>query len=279
MCGKDALGKPTQGQLQKLDLTDANIVAGGLSYNESRYTEERTIGYGMFGELDILTEIKLPANTLKIEQDAFHNCISLTSLSIPGSTKELTPSIGCLRLAHISVTEGNPAYIGIDGVVYSLNGEALVWFPEGMEKDEIRFSPTLKSIGEYALQKCKVRSIVLPASLTSIGKSAFYAAEIESVVLPDGLQSIPLGIFQQCSKLVSVTLGSACETLSDYCFDGCTLRHLYVKAAIPPVCQSGTFYGVVKIFTDCTLHVPKESLPIYRNHSTWKQFQHLAIIE
>lgn len=279
MCGKDVLGKPTQGQLQKLDLTDASIVAGGLSYNESRYTEERTIGYGMFGELDILTEIKLPANTLKIEQDAFHNCTSLTSLSIPGSTKELTPSVGCPRLAHISVTEGNPAYIGIDGVVYSLNGEALVWFPEGMEKDEIRFSPTLKSIGEYALQKCKVRSIVLPASLTSIGKSAFYAAEIESVVLPDGLQSVPLGIFQQCSKLVSVTLGSACETLSDYCFDGCTLRHLYVKATIPPVCQSGTFYGAVKIFTDCTLHVPKESLPIYRNHSTWKQFQHLTIIE
>ncbi|WP_300938122.1 leucine-rich repeat protein [Bacteroides acidifaciens] len=179
MCGKDVRGNQTQGQLQKLDLTDALIVAGGLSYDESRYTTEHTIGNGMFGELDILTEIKLPENTLVIEQNAFRNCTSLTALSIPGSTKDLTPSSGCRHLEHLSVITGNPEYSSTDGVVYSKNGETLVWFPEGMEKDELHLSPTLKSIGEYALQKCKIRSIILPGSVTSIGKLAFYASEIE----------------------------------------------------------------------------------------------------
>lgn len=279
MCGKDIHSSRTQGQLQKLDLSDAYIVAGGLSYDESRYTTENTIGNGMFGELDIPTEIKLPENTLVIEQDAFHNCTSLTALSIPGSTKELTPSDGCHNLKHISVTTGNSVYSSIDGVVYSKNSETLIWFPEGMKRNELHLSPTLKSIGEYALQRCKIRSIVLPGSLTSIGKLAFYAAEIESVVLPDGLRSVPLGIFQQCQNLTSVTLGSACEVLSDYCFDGCPLQHLYVHAVIPPVCQSNTFSGMKNIFADCILYVPAESLPIYRDHSTWQQFQHIKIIE
>lgn len=116
-----------------------------------------------------------------------------------------------------------------------------------MEKEELRLSPTLKSIGEYALQKCKIRSIVLPGSVISIGKLAFYASEIESIVLPDGLRSMPLGIFQQCQNLTSVTLGSDCEALSDYCFDGCPLQHLYVNAVIPPVCQSNTFSGARNI--------------------------------
>lgn len=279
MCGKDVRGNRTQGQLQKLDLTDALIVAGGLSYDESRYTTEYTIGNGMFGELDIPTEIKLPENTLVIEQNAFRNCTSLTALSIPGSTMELTPSSGCCHLGHLSVTTGNSEYSSVDGVVYSKDGEVLVWFPEGMKKEELRLSPTLKSIGEYALQKCKIRSIVLPASVTSIGKLAFYASEIESIVLPDGLRSIPLGIFQQCQNLTSVTLGSDCEALSDYCFDGCPLQHLYVNAVIPPVCQPNTFSGTKNIFADCILHIPAESLPIYRNHSTWKLFQHIKVIE
>lgn len=100
----------------------------------------------------------------------------------------------------------------MDGVVYNKSGEVLVWFPEGIIGDNIQFSPTLKSIGDYALQKCKIRSIVLPNSLSSIGKQAFCESEIKSVILPDGLRSISTGLFQNCKSLTSVTLGSKCES-------------------------------------------------------------------
>lgn len=275
MSGKDITGNPTSGILQRLDLTDAFIVSGGLSYDESRYTEDYTIGYGMFGELEVLKEIKLPTSTLIIEQNAFKNSMALTELSIPCNTEELTPSTGCKNLSHISIAPANTHYISIDGVVYNKSGEVLVWFPEGITRDKIQFSPTLKSIGDYALQKCKISSIVLPNSLSSIGKQAFCESGIESVTLPDGLRNVSTGLFQNCKSLTSVTLGSKCESISAYCFDGCPLQHLYVKASTPPVCHSETFSGAESIFTDCVLHIPAESRTQYRNHNIWKQFLHI----
>ena len=275
MSGKDITGNPTTGILQQLDLTDAFIVSGGLSYDESRYTKDHTIGYGMFGELEMLKEIKLPASTLVIEQNAFKNNTALTELSIPGNTKELIPSTGCKNLSHISIVSGNTHYTSIDGVVYNKSSEALVWFPEGITGDKIQFSSTLKSIGDYALQKCKIRSIVLPSSLISIGKQAFHGSEVESVILPDGLRNVSTGLFQNCKNLTSVTLGSKCESISAYCFDGCPLQHLYVKASTPPVCHSETFNGAENIFSDCILHVSAESRAQYRNHNIWKRFFHI----
>ncbi|MEY8707812.1 leucine-rich repeat protein [Bacteroides faecichinchillae] len=275
MSGKDITGNPTPGILQQLDLTDALIVSGGMSYDESRHTEDHTIGYGMFGELEVLKEIELPASTLIIEQNAFKNSTALTKLSIPSNTEILTPSTGCKNLSHISIASGNTHYTSMDGVVYNKSGEILVWFPEGIMGANIQFSPTLKSIGDYALQKCKIRSIVLPNSLSSIGKQAFCESEIESVILPDGLRSVSTGLFQNCKSLTSVTLGSKCESISAYCFDNCPLQHLYVKASTPPVCHSETFNGAESIFANCILHIPPESRTQYRNHNIWKQFFHI----
>lgn len=272
MLGKDIDGNNTKGKLSKMNMTDTYIVAGGLSYYKARYTEENTIGYGMFGYLEILKEIKLPEETQIIEQDAFKNSIALTKLSIPGKTERLIPSVGCSLLSHISIASNNPNYSSTGGVVYDKNGENLIWFPEGISGDEIQFPSSLKSIGDFALQKCRIRTIVLPNSLISLGKQAFYGAEIESIVLPDKLRTISYGLFQECRNLTSVTLGSDCQLISDYCFDGCALRYLYVRASYPPVCLPEAFTGATDLFSGCVLHVPDKSLDLYKNANVWKQF-------
>lgn len=272
MLGKDVDGKNTNGKLAILNMTDARIVSGGLSYNETRFTEDHTIGYGMFGELELLKEIKLPEEIRIIEQDAFKNCKALTTLAIPEKTEKLMPSAGCRELNHITAATTSRMFSSADGVLYDKNGESLVWFPEGKSGDEIIFPSTLKSIGDFALQKCLVRHIILPNMVTSIGKQAFYAAEIESIILPDRLRTISYGMFQECKNLISVTLGSDCELISDYCFDGCALKHLYVKASYPPVCYEEAFTGAVDIFSGCELHVPAGSVALYRNANVWQQF-------
>lgn len=272
MMGKDIYGKATDGKLSVLDMTDARIVTGGLSYNETRFTQDNTIGYGMFGDLELLEKIMLPEETAIIEKDAFKNSKTLTALSIPEKTEKVTPSTGCSKLSQITVAPTNRIYSSTDGVVYDKKGENLVWFPEAKSGEEIQFSATLKSIGDFALQKCRVRKLVLPNSLTNIGKQAFYAAEMESVVLPDNLRTVSYGLFQSCKNLTSVTLGSNCELISEYCFDGCTLKHLYVKASYPPVCTQEAFTGAKNLFDGCELHVPAESVDLYRNAKVWQQF-------
>lgn len=273
MCGKDHLGKPTRGKLQRINLTNSEIVEGGLAYDESHFTERHVVGQGMFADLPQLQEINLPEKTRLIGQDAFRNCSSLTRISIPAATEQLIPSRGCSSLQQVDITPGNKQYQSVDGVVYNGSGEALVWWPEGLKRETITFSPTLKAIEERALQQCRVRHIVLPNSLERIGNLAFYGSEMESVKLPDHLETLAPGVFQSCKNLKEMTLGSNCKLLSEFCLDGCELQHLYVNAEIPPACEPKAFGDESKLFATCIVHVPAQRLTAYRSHAFWKQFQ------
>lgn len=273
MCGKDHLGKPTSGKLQQINLTNSEIVEGGLAYDESHFTERHVVGQGMFANLPQLQEINLPEKTRLIGQDAFRNCSSLTRISIPAATEQLIPSRGCSGLQRVDITPGNKQYQSVDGVVYNGSGEALVWWPEGLKRETITFSPTLKAIEERALQQCRVRHIVLPNSLERIGNLAFYGSEMESVKLPDHLETLAPGVFQSCKNLKEMTLGSNCKLLSEFCLDGCELQHLYVNAEIPPACEPKAFGDESKFFATCIVHVPAQRLTAYRSHAFWKQFQ------
>ena len=273
MCGKDHLGKPTRGKLQRINLTNSEIVEGGLAYDESHFTERHVVGQGMFADLPQLQEINLPEKTRLIGQDAFRNCSSLTRISIPAVTEQLIPSRGCSSLQRVDITPGNKQYQSVDGVVYNGSGEALVWWPEGLKRETITFSPTLKAIEERALQQCRVRHIVLPNSLERIGNLAFYGSEMESVKLPDHLETLAPGVFQSCKNLKEMTLGSNCKLLSEFCLDSCELQHLYVNAEIPPACEPKAFGDESKLFATCIVHVPAQRLTAYRSHAFWKQFQ------
>lgn len=272
MAGMDVNGQPTSGILAKLDLTDARIVAGGVSYDGTHYTQDDEVGQGMFANLEKLSVLKLPSNTTVIGQDAFKNCSALKRLSIPYTTTSLTPSTGCNRLRYIDVMPGNGSYKGMEGIVYNGDGTAMVWFPEGISVDKLRLSPTLTTIRDYALQHCKVRRIDFPASLTYLGKQAFMGSELEIVMLPDALETVSIGAFQSCTHLTTVTLGSGCKFVSDYSFKDCPLRDLYIRATVPPVSSTLAWGGINDLFARCVLHVPEESREIYVNHSFWGQF-------
>ena len=65
----------TDGELEKLDLSESSIVEGGEWYYNSYYTSNNTIGKSMFEECKKLQEIILPNNLIAIEYYAFDQCI------------------------------------------------------------------------------------------------------------------------------------------------------------------------------------------------------------
>ena len=88
MAGRDKEGYPTEGNLQILDLSEANIVNSGGDYylHENGYyyyTKEKEIGTSAFAGCSNLTDLKLPVNITAIGDYAFYGCTGLTSLTIP----------------------------------------------------------------------------------------------------------------------------------------------------------------------------------------------------
>lgn len=112
MAGRDVDGMSTDGQLATLDLSDANIVAGGANYYKvkrglsTKYynnAEDDVVGFYMFANCGNLTSVKLPKTAKKIELYAFNNCKALKECTLPDSLKE----VGSYAFTSTALTEVN----------------------------------------------------------------------------------------------------------------------------------------------------------------------------
>lgn len=276
MAGRGADGDATQGQLADIDISGARIVHGGGVYAASRYAEDGVVGVGMFASCSNLKRIVLPQLAVRIDKDAFMDCTSLRSITIPASVSELVPSSGCTALEDISVARANTHYSSRDGVLMSSDGKSLIWFPMGKTGD-YTLPATVTAVGEYAFRDCSIEKFVFADGLKKIGQCAFYNSKVREVVLPSTLQQVPTGTFQKCARLTTVHMGENTELLGEYVFDGCPLTDIYITAPMPPVCYSKTFATSVGSFMKtCRLHVPKGRKAYYRANSTWGKFENIT---
>lgn len=275
MAGRDDGDNVTGGQLCDIDIAGARIVAGGGVYAASRYTEDGVVGNGMFALCSNIRRIVLPQEAVRIDKDAFKDCTSLRSITVPASVSELTPSSGCTSLEDISVAEANSHYSSSDGVLMSGDGKSILWFPMG-KRGEYTLPSTVTSVGEYAFRDCSIEKFVFAEGLKNIGQCAFYNSKVREVVLPSTLQKVPTGTFQKCSEMTTVRMGESTELLGEYVFDGCPLTDIYITAPMPPVCYAKTFATSGGNFMKtCRVHVPKGRKPYYKANSIWGNFDNI----
>jgi hypothetical protein len=107
--------EPREGNLRRLDITNATIVEGGEPYlylsefstpeEVCIYTKNNTIGDFMFWDCVNLEEIRLPVNITEVNTEPFMYSTALKSVTIPfGITKLLGWDFGhCTKLKSISL--------------------------------------------------------------------------------------------------------------------------------------------------------------------------------
>lgn len=100
-------------------------------------------------------------------------------------------------IQNIEVTESNPYYKSIDGVVYSKDGKKL-----------IKFSPVRKC--------CNFK---IPEGVEEIDAHAFdWNKYLYRIQLPETLKNLKSGTFTTCEKLRVIYIPSAMEYIEDECF-------------------------------------------------------------
>ena len=107
-----------------------------------------------------------------IGEEAFYNCRSLTSVTIPGSVTSIDKDAFCFCSSLTSVT-----------------------IPD-----------SVTSIGDRAFLGCtSLTSVTIPDSVTSIGEFTFYNCKsLTSVTIPDSVTSIGVGAFASCTSLTGI---------------------------------------------------------------------------
>ena len=192
-----------------------------------------------------------------IGSDAFSGCAALTSIEIPNSVTEIGDGAfsGCTGLTSINVSDGNANYASIDGVLYDKGKKTLIQCPRGKTNIEIPNSVT--SIGKSAFEGCKaLTSIEIPNSVTSIGEWAFDGCEaLTSIEIPNSVTSIGDQAFAWCKALTSIHI--RCEHPENL--------KIYEEA----------FYKTN--IENCTLHVPKWTENVYRQHPAFRKFKKIKV--
>lgn len=262
--------------LQKLDLTNASIVAGGDSYARWHYddnavtqygstvwnTEANVVGNYMFYDMPHLRSLKLPSGTTAIGEYAIcqerdhGNRFMLSECPIPSGVK----TIGRDAFYYTGITE-----VTVPSGVTTLEREVFwhceklvsVSLPEGLKTigwgpfsecyalETVNMPSTVESIDQYAFYNNQVRTspLVIPAACKSIGAYAFrYNYLLPSITFNEGLQSIGYCAFSQCTAATINNLPSTIMSLGEWVFEYCeAITQFTVPASIKAI-PSGLVY-------------------------------------
>ena len=176
MAGSDYAKQETNGKLVHLDLTQANIVAGGAPFvsgiNElPSYTENNIIGHYMFANCKLIS-IMLPYTITNIYRSIFENCYNLSNVSMPNRIQSLYGSsfANCISLSTLDL-------------------------PKDLEEIEIS-----------VFQGCiNLTTLNIPSQITSINRYAFKdCSKLTQLTLPASLQNLGEGIFEKCTNLNTI---------------------------------------------------------------------------
>ena len=185
-----------------------------------------------------------------IAKEAFCNCSSLTSITIPNSVTSIGENAfkNCsLRKVIVSdiaawcnISFGNylsnPLYYAHH--LYSDENTEItnLIIPEGVTSimeycfaycsslSSINIPNSVTSIGGGAFRDCSsLTSITIPNSVTSIEQNTFYGCtSLTSIDIPNSVTSIGGGAFRDCSSLTSITIPNSVTSIEQNTFYGCT---------------------------------------------------------
>ena len=189
------------------------------------------IGYEAFYDCDSLTSVTIPDSVTTIGDEAFCGC-DITSITIPDSV----------------TTIGDDAFGGCESLTSVTIGDSVT------------------TIGEWAFNYClSLTSVTIPDSVTTIGGGAFRDCNsLTSVTIPDSVIMIGDYTFAHCSNLTSVIIGDSVTTIGEWVFSTCrSLESVYCKATTPPTMGGGIFTYAPSIY------VPTASVNAYKSAYGW----------
>ena len=185
-----------------------------------------SIGDDAFSQCTSLTSVTIPDSVTSIGENVFWNCNRLTSVTIPDSVTSIGEDAFhyCTRLTSVTIPNS------VTSIGYYAFGYCLSLTNITVDENNKNYS----SADGVLFNKDKTELILYPAgkaetsytisnSVTSIGRSAFeHCKSLTSVTIPNSVTSIGYYAFRDCDSLTSVTIPNSVTSIGRWAFDDCT---------------------------------------------------------
>lgn len=164
----------------------------------------------------------------------------LNEINIPKSVDDLSNGVlsNCYGLTMVNVTESNPYYTSVDGIVFTKDMSELVLCPQKKYITDYSIPEGVTKIGDYAFSnQAYLKTITFPDGITHIGEYAFqHCTNITAIAFPDSVISIERGALYYCNGLAAVTLPSTLTEISKELFYHCSsLKELILPDTITSI--------------------------------------------
>lgn len=179
---------------------------------------------------------------LSIAEDAFKNCSSLISVTLPDGLEYIGDNafFGCSSIVNInipnSVTDiGHFVFYdcvslqyNVDNSLQYLGDESnkYIYLAGAVSRDLVvlRINENCKFIGSEAfVGYSSLKSVIIPDSVVSIGLSSFYnCVSLENVEIGESVKKIDTYAFSDCSSLVNVNIPNSVEIIASSAFLNCS---------------------------------------------------------
>ena len=91
-----------------------------------------------------------------ISTRAFYGCETVAAIQIPAGVTDIgeLAFAACPNLVYISVSESNPRYCDVEGVLYSADGSELILYPARHAGESVTVPATVRRIADMAFYQC-----------------------------------------------------------------------------------------------------------------------------
>ena len=175
---------------------------------------------GAFHECETLTSVTIPYGITAVNDLAFVNCKSLISIVFSESVTFIGENVftGCESLESIIVDKNNSTYSSDNGVLLDKDKKTLIFCPRN-KKGTYKIPDTVTSVREYAFCGCRgLTSIDIPNGITKIESFTFSECGLTSIVIPNGVTSIGYNAFDGCGALQNITFPASLTKISGRAF-------------------------------------------------------------
>ncbi len=177
------------------------------------------IGNNVFMYCSSLANIELPTSLTSIGNSAFSKCSALTMIELPVNVATLGIGVfaDSTNLSNIYATDGNTAYVDVNGVLFTKDMNTLVSYPAGKTETSYAVPSGVTMIGDYAFEYCTaLTSVTLPNSVEYIGYYAFrYCTGLNTVTVYNKDAAFDLDVFYKASADLTIQ-GVADSTAESY---------------------------------------------------------------
>lgn len=260
LAGRTEDGTATTGELTHLDLTDANIIAGGNYYYKPKSGTEYNTENNVAGDY------------------MFYFC-NLKTIKFPSTITKL----GVKVCSHLPQSDGNENveddHIGTftsiiipDGVA-NISDYAFSW---NQNLESIEIPNTVKYMGNLIFYRCDaLTTINIPNSVEKSGGIFCSCFNLQFVHISENPQYTSIGgfYFLGCRSLTTLTIPANITTIKGPTFGNAYnesfLKELHFKATNPPYLDLEAKSGLP---TNCKIYVPTGSYNAYKSSDSFKNF-------